>query len=38
MVVEYVYLFNPRPFSAFRHLRQWRGGGGWYDPLLAIGS
>ena len=26
-----VYL-NPRPFSVFRHLRQWRGGGGWYDP------
>ena len=22
---------NPRPFSVFRHLRQWRGWG-WYDP------
>ena len=23
--------FNPRLFSVFRHLRQWRGGG-WYNP------
>ena len=24
----YFNCFNPRPFSVFRHLRQWRGGGG----------
>ena len=31
---EKEFLFvNPRPFSVFRHLRQWRGGGGGgYDP------
>ena len=29
---------NPRPFSVFRHLRQWRGGGGLVrPPPLAIG-
>ena len=27
MDIPYDYRINPRPFSVFRHLRQWRGGG-----------
>ena len=31
---ELIQLITPHLFSVFRHLRQWRGGGGggWYDP------